>query len=173
MKHPPPLPNLFRRGFTLVELLSVIAIIALLATVAIPVLNTGNNEMNQGLQVTAGMMDQARQYAISRNTYTWLVVGVPSAAQDLQVGIVASKDGTDVLSWSASTVDLSTSTVYELVGRIRTVPRISVADTPSVTIVSLPDSGGTTPSKMAQVDFSMGTGAQAKKFTKAVQFTPT
>ncbi len=175
MRLPPRCFDKHCHGFTLLELLAVIAITAMLVGLSVPLFGmlSGSNEMNQSLQVTGGMMEQARQHAISQNTYTWLVVSTPSGDDDVRVAVVASKDGTDALAWSGSSVNISSSTAYELVGRVRSVPRVKVADVPTVAIDSLPNNNGATPSKMAQVDFSIGTGGQTRTFSKAVQFTPT
>src|SRR5262245_26003946 len=95
-----------KAGFSLIELMSVVAISALVFATAAPALSglTWVSGLNKNLLVLSGVLQQARQYAISKNTYAWVVFSMPSSSASLdspiKVGLVASMDGTDVLGWS-------------------------------------------------------------------------
>ena len=67
--HPTRRPQQAPRGFTLVELLVVIAMIALLATFAVPSIDSmiGANDINRSQQAVQDSLAFARQTAIARN----------------------------------------------------------------------------------------------------------
>lgn len=159
------------KAFSLIELLCVMSVIAILAVVSIPALRGRADDMNSGLQVAGGVMEFARQYAISQNTYVWVAVRSTTAVEDGRIAVIASKDGTDVLSWSKASIDIASSQDLELVGRVRNLPRIQVVDAATVPIPKLPSVSGAV--KMATVSFQIGSGSASQDFNRAVQFTPT
>ncbi|GAT35481.1 prepilin-type N-terminal cleavage/methylation domain-containing protein [Terrimicrobium sacchariphilum] len=164
-------PTIASKAFSLVELLCVIAVIAILTTVSIPALRGRANDMNAGLHVAGGVMEFARQYAISQNTYVWVAVRSSTSGEDGRIAVIASKDGTDLLSWSSASTDVASSTDLELVGPVRTLPRVRVVDAATASIPSMPAVSGAV--KMAEVDFQVGSGSGSQNFNRAVQFTPT
>ncbi len=106
MRRPPSRSH--RHGFTLLELLVVIAIAAILASLAIVglvSLKTASDTTSAGYMI-AGLLDQARTYALANNTYVWVGFyeedGTQSSQQPavtgnggrLIISIVASQDGT-------------------------------------------------------------------------------
>src|SRR5207253_8396457 len=97
------------RAFTLVELVVVIGIMVLLAALMTPAFTfiKGAGDVTSAAYTIKGVLDQARTYAMSNNTYTWVGfyeenVSTPSTNPAtpgigrLVVSIVASKDGTNV-----------------------------------------------------------------------------
>jgi prepilin-type N-terminal cleavage/methylation domain-containing protein len=97
------------RGFTLVELLAVIAVISILFALVVPAfttIKTGNDITNAAYTIK-GLLEQARNYALINGTYTWVgffeedgATASTSPATTgngrLVISIVASKDGTIV-----------------------------------------------------------------------------
>lgn len=86
------------RGFSLIELLVVVAVIAMLASFAIPAFNSigqARGVSEAAYQVSAAV-ELARSEAISRQTYVWLGMQPQTnfGNLDLRLGIVYSKDGT-------------------------------------------------------------------------------
>ncbi len=111
-----------KRGFTLVEMLTVVSIAALLAVLSLPAL--------QGLQTAGGfdksvyaMVDSlnlARSYAMANNTYVYVGLTEVNRAQNpgaspqvvgvgrVALSIVATMDGTsDASSWSTDGTNLT------------------------------------------------------------------
>lgn len=62
------------RGFSLIELLTVVALLGVLAVAAVPAVSqlgkAGRDSQN--LILVSGTLEKAREYAVSRNTYTWV-----------------------------------------------------------------------------------------------------
>lgn len=65
--------GLNRRGFTLLELLAVMALMGLLMVLAAPVLNPGSKLAGSGNRIVA-LVDRARQHSASNNVMTALVL---------------------------------------------------------------------------------------------------
>lgn len=65
-----------QQGFTLVELLVVMALIVLMASLAVPALNsvTKANSLTNGGNLVASLVEQARQHSMSANVMTALVL---------------------------------------------------------------------------------------------------
>ena len=87
-----------RRGFTLVEMLVVIAVISLLMTAAGPVFDSLTTSQSPGVvaSTVSGQLERARQHAISKNTYVWMRLGaVAEEPNDFFIGVYESLDGTN------------------------------------------------------------------------------
>lgn len=113
-----------RRGFSLVELLAVIGIIALMSVLVAPALKRTDSDFTNSVYAIQAALDQARTFAVSNNTYTWVGFfeenGASPSIKPAQVGIgrlvisiVASQDGTSIynrdtaLNGSSQTLDSS------------------------------------------------------------------
>lgn len=171
------------RAFSLVELLTVIAVMSLLVSVAVPALSSlaKGNQMNQSLMEIAGSLDQARQYAISHNTYVWVAFRPnPSGAMgdELSVVLLASKTGTDPSPWA----DYGTvpNAQIALLGRARTFTQIRLEEAGTFGESKIPQLAGksavtaaNTPSEDTAVfDIKLPGTPGPVNFTRAIQFTP-
>ena len=105
-----------KQGFTLVELLTVISIIVIISTLAllaVPSLK-GSRDLTRSATIVAGVLEQARSYAMANNTYAWVGFfeedGSKTSSSPAQAGVgrivmatVASTDGTMNYSLGAAT----------------------------------------------------------------------
>lgn len=106
-RFPTPSTTSQRAAFTLIELLTVMAIVAILAGASLPAISSlsRTNNLNGSLSELAGLLAQARQYAVAQRTYVWLAMrenndtfGEPS----VDVALLASKTGMQPSSpWAA------------------------------------------------------------------------
>jgi len=169
-------PSTGLRAFTLIELLVVITIMMLMAGLAWPALTPliMGNRMTANLLTLSGTLDQARQYAISKNTYVWVLMTTPvnTTTSFPKVAVISSLSGTDSLAWSTTPMNLSTNTDLTVVGKVTDLPNVWIEDTNTVTIPSKP-SVTPTPSSTATVNITYYVGGQAVTFTRCVEFTPT
>ncbi|MCE0523980.1 MAG: prepilin-type N-terminal cleavage/methylation domain-containing protein [Methylacidiphilales bacterium] len=90
-------------SFTLVEMLVVLGIIGIIAAIAVPLIPSllKANVVNQNVATLSGILEQARETAISGNTYVWVAFYNPPATSPRSGTWVAtfdSVDGTDPIS---------------------------------------------------------------------------
>ncbi len=181
-----------RAGFSLVELLTVIAIIALLTAgtgQAISALISSGGA-NQNISQLSGILEQAREYAVSQNTYVWVTFypGVASnGVKQVSVAVVASTDGTDpasvngASSWQQYSYGAVPSSNLALVNKVVTLKQVSLHGAATLSPSTLPASpavadpanslaGGTSGNALFSIQVP-GT-AGPSPFTQALEFTP-
>lgn len=135
----------------MVELLVVMSIIIVLAGASIAGLGSafGGGKSKDTYFRLAGLLEQARQYAVSKNTYVWVVFYPKTGSVDgdeLSVAVLASSDGTkydssnatissgasDSIQWTGSVPDQS-STFLQLVTKVQTFSKIKLKEAGEVT----------------------------------------
>ncbi len=175
-----PLPLGFAnqiRGFSLVELLVVIAILLILAGLSTPVLVgiSRSRSLDAGLLSLTGILDQARQQAIARNTFVWVAFseGLPGRNPGAGVVVIASRGGVDSLQWNTNPVSLPDSGDLEMIERARELTGLNLLDSGQVSLPGLPAATGANPRSLEPVGLEIFVGGAIVKFNRAVQFTPT
>jgi prepilin-type N-terminal cleavage/methylation domain-containing protein len=165
------------RGFTLVELLVVMGIVIILAVASAPsiisILSGGS--MNQATMEINGILEQAREYAVAKNTYVWVTFNtqVVNNLDTLTVAVVASNDGTDPGVYGAVT-----GTNFSVISKIRSFPQMELKDAGSFTssqVSSLPASPttGTVNALQSSAVFTIQIpGSGTATFSKSVKFDP-
>lgn len=169
-------------AFTLVELLTVIAIAALLAVVSIPAISgvTKSSSMNQTVAELAGLLDQARQYAIAQNTYVWVAMRSDTAADGdtLSIVILASKSGVDPSPWAnygaVPSTEIAVVTKPRIFRQIQMEEAGTFTATQIATLSSLPGvSVANGPSRnTASFSIRLPAATSLASFSRVVQFTP-
>ena len=105
---PPKFTVPARAGFTLAELLTVMAVIIVLMALAFPAFNSikSSGDLTKGISDVAGTLELARTYALANNTYVWVGFYEEDGSQSspntspntnggrLILSVVASRDGT-------------------------------------------------------------------------------
>lgn len=171
-------------GFTLVELLVVIAIMSVLVALAIPALTSmaKGNQMTQALIELSGTLEQARQYAISRNTYVWVAMRPNpngSNGDELSVAVLASKTGTDPSPWS--NYNTVPNDQIDLVNRVRTFDQVRFEEAGTFKSSDIPDLVGKTATSAmnnspanntASFRIKLPGTSSTADFTRVILFTP-
>jgi uncharacterized protein (TIGR02596 family) len=163
--HPTRRPQQAPRGFTLVELLVVIAMIALLATFAVPSIDSmiGANDINRSQQAVQDSLAFARQTAIARNRR----VEVRFYKLDHPESV-----GSDQTFCAMQAFLIDESNKVTPVGRITRLPRsvlMNEVEANSTLIGKLSDKNFSDPSNDPKISLgSNGTSYTAKAF----QFRP-
>lgn len=128
-------------GFSLTELLVVIALMGFLAAASVPAMSAlnGSGKLNQTVSEVAGILEQARQYAIAQNTYVWVAFYEDSNAAGgnaITVAVLASKDGTDPTStapnYNFGTIP-SAAALVNMICPLRTFSQVMLQDAGTIT----------------------------------------
>ncbi len=168
------------RGFSLIEILVVVVIMALLMAASLPALSslTVGGQMNQTISEVTGLLEQARQYAVSHNTYVWVAFSTENTAsgQNLLVAVVSSKNGMSLSSMgTAVTVP---GTTLDLISPLRSYRQIKLSDAGTFTSAQIASLGSqptvTESNSLENTSFSIQTPGKtsATTFSMAVQFQP-
>jgi prepilin-type N-terminal cleavage/methylation domain-containing protein len=121
-------------GFSLFELLCVLAIMSLIVAVtvlALPSLKSAR-EITSAAEDISGVLERARSLAMARSTYVWVGFFEESASGPagqagtgkLILSVVASKDGTRLYQDGVTTPTQLDSNSLEQVSKLVTIPRM-------------------------------------------------
>lgn len=169
----------------MVELLVVVAIMIVLVALTVPALTSmaKGNQMTQSLIEMTGLLEQARQYAISRNTYVWVAMRPnPNGANgdELSVAVLASKTGTDPVTWSSYGTTVPDNQI-DLAARVRTFDQIRFEEAGTFTESKIPGLAGKTATTASKNSPSQGSSSfniklpgasSTSDFNRVIQFTP-
>jgi len=150
------------RGFTLVELLAVIAITATLAFLAVGSIPgiANSSSMNKAVGGIQSSLQEARTYAMANDTYVWVGFYTNLSQQNVTVGVVAGQTGAadDLAGGSYSAISKVSVYDYFSINSISGVPGVATgADDISSSQI------GT---------FSERSAGATVNFTEVIQFSP-
>lgn len=157
------LQNPRRRGFTLVELLTVMAMVALLSVLTLPAVFSISNaaSLNQSVDDLTLLLNQSRAYAMAHNTYVWVGFSPDTTSQDLTVGIVAGQTG--------EATDILASSTYTPISKTLCFNHVSLA---SVTGLAGMASGADDVSTSGASSFQQMSAGKSLTFADVIQFDP-
>lgn len=172
------------RAFTLVELLVVMGVAGALLSLTVTALPSlmKSGQLNSTVSDLAGILSQARQYAVAQNTYVWVAFQPDSNAQGgdaLNVAVLASKSGRDPAPWSDYGSVPNPASPIDFIGRPRTFSQTRFREAGAITFQSLPS--GTASLGIAN-SLVNGTASFTIKrpgdtapvqYPRIIQFTPT
>ena len=115
-----------RSGFTLVEMLVVLAIMAIIALLVLPSLNGlfTSNSFTSNIYTLDGTLQQARSYAMANNTYVYVALDEVSGTSTMRnptagsgrvvVLVAAMSDGSDGITGTASPFTFSSANLFQI-----------------------------------------------------------
>jgi type II secretory pathway pseudopilin PulG len=166
-----------RGGFSLIELMVVMTIIITVGAMSMPLTSSliSSNKVERSLRILSGTLEQARQYALARNTYVW-VAFTDSTPGDPKSGptmvVLEARDGVDALNWSTVPVSLAGNADIAMVGMMQQLTSVQLTDAGKLAVTGMPAITGTLKS-LQPVNLTMPRpGGASLTFTRAIQFTP-
>lgn len=168
-------------GFSLTELLVVIGIVTLLALISIPSIGalSSANRVGQTISTIAGVLEQAREYAVAQNTHVWVGFNVDNTQNTITMVVVASKDGTNLAEALPVNLGLAPSSTLDLVYRPQTFKQMALKEAGDGTVQSyfttplLPTSDSSNAlCSGVSVSVKIPGYTAATAFTRLLQFTP-
>jgi prepilin-type N-terminal cleavage/methylation domain-containing protein len=165
-----------RGGFTIIELLTVVSIMVVISTATISVVPSllQSNRFTQNVILVSALFDQARQHAITNNTYVWVAfTDLPTAnpSEGAWVVVLESKEGVDAFQWNSGSVKLSDYPQMGLLGKVRNLSDLNISSSSGTSYSWLPTvSSSGTP---APINLTVPFAGKNLVFKKAIQFTPT
>lgn len=146
------------RAFTLIELLTVVSIMALMIAISSLPSLLGASAVNQAVGGISLLIEQARAYAMARNTYVW--VGFADTTNVLKVGIVAGTTG--------QPDDLGTGNIT-LIEKVRAYENFRIEQVSGLTGM---ESNGDDIGHSALGSFTGTAGGVPTTFSKVLRFSP-
>ena len=166
-----------RKGFTLVELMTVVSVLALLATVVVPAIDhlLASSQRTRAMNEIASLIALARSEAMTRQRYTWLgftnTVDA-SGVEQLEAVVLCTPGGSISTTSIGSVVYITSARPITPTSRwknLRLEPRASldklqsllVNQQASISVASLADQG-----------FRLGGSTAPRLQLKTITFTP-
>jgi prepilin-type N-terminal cleavage/methylation domain-containing protein len=185
------MPNKAVRGFTLVELLAVIAVMAIVAAMAGPAIQSfaGAGTINKAINDCNQTLAGARAYALAHHTYVRVLFSqVPTSATQLTQEVVAlvispSTGGLSGTDTNGVTVDnpvgMGTPSTWPAISRPLILNNLVINNALNATPPKGPDtSGDSYPTQATATIVTAGApvtrtiGGNAVQFTSCIQFNP-
>jgi len=163
---PSPVPqNRKGLGFTLVELLAVVAVTAMMATLAVPALSSINktSQMNRAVTGLSLAIEQARAYAMANNTY--VRVGLFSSTDESRVTLAT------ITASGGAMADFQTSTRYQPMNRPQQFENVALLEENIPALAEMP-SDATDLSTSQLGSFQAVAGGTNTSFDHVIQFGP-
>lgn len=140
-----------QNGFSIIELLVVLALIGILAAIGMSQLNQGGIATSQAAQVVASAINQARFEAVRTNNTAGFEVIAADAAQSGTIRICRDVDEAQALSCATGTIVRTIVLSEGDLGRARIAPpapptvffdRRGIVRNPARQVVTITDRGG-------------------------------
>lgn len=150
--------------------------VAGLAAPALTSMSQSSN-VNTAISNVAGVLEQARQYAVAQNTYVWVAFHPQANGASVDVAVLASKNGTDTNPWG-NYGDVPNANV-DLIGKVRILPMFKFDEAGVYTTTQIPSLPEISPqitmannSPASTAAFKIKVNGQSVEFGRAIQFTP-
>ena len=132
--------RVFDRGFSLMEMLTVLAIVSILAATSaqlVPLLFRAN-QVDVNVVTLSGILEQAREAAVSNDTFVWVAFTGNANNTGTWVATLQSQDGTDSIAWATTGIAVpGTPTLVQLLNKLQNLPGVTIVDASSSALPAL------------------------------------